>query len=247
MCFDSTSLAGGVPVKKHGPVLTLLAVALFMAGMFIVNMAKAKQPPAAYSAGYPVASGAPTSAASTPASPTPTPPTTAATATASQPVASGFPSQVTYTGWTAGHEASIAIAVKQDRAVAYLCDGTQVEAWLRGKARDGVVTLSGKSGNALTGRLSGHTVSGDITVRDRRLAFSARVTAPPGGLYTATVAAARALVTWIVRADGGQTGLQLRDGRVAPAPRLDPTNRLATVAGTAVEATTVAGDSSPPS
>jgi serine/threonine-protein kinase len=131
--------------------------------------------------------------------------------------------------------------------VAYLCDGTQVEAWLRGRAQDGVVTLSGKSGNALTGRLSGHTVSGEIRVQGRRLPFSAQLTAPPGGLYTATVAAALALVTWIVRADGGQTGLQLTDGRAAPAPRLDPTNRLATVAGTTVEAAAVAGDLPPPS
>ncbi|MDQ1740321.1 MAG: hypothetical protein QOE53_1973, partial [Pseudonocardiales bacterium] len=222
---------------------------LFMAGMFAVNMTKAKRVPAANAAAYPaVSSNAPTPTVSTSASPTQAvTPAPTATASSTHAEVSGFPPQVAYTGWTAGHEASIAIAVKADRAVAYLCDGTQVEAWLRGRAQDGVVTLSGKSGNALTGRLSGHTVSGEIRVQGRRLPFSAQLTAPPGGLYTATVAAAQALVTWIVRADGGQTGLQLTDGRAAPAPRLDPTNRLATVAGTTVEAAAVAGDLPPPS
>jgi hypothetical protein len=243
MCFDNISLGGG-PVKKHGPVLTLLAVVLFMAGTFAVNMTKAKRVRSVNAAAYPaVSSSAPTQPVSTSASPTAT---ARATASATPTIASGFPAQVAYTGWTAGHEASIAIAVKANRGVAYLCDGTQVESWLRGRAEGGVVRLTGKSADALTGRVRGDTVSGEISVRGRRLAFSAKVTAPPGGLYTATVAAAQARVTWIVRADGGQTGLQIRDGKGVPAPRLDPKNRLATVDGTTVQAAAVAGDFPPP-
>jgi hypothetical protein len=239
-------------VKKHGPVLTLLAVALFMAGMFAVNMTKAKRATAVYVAALPaVPSGAPvsTSVAATPAVGTSASPTPTATGSASSthPVASGFPSQAAYTGWTAGHEASIAIAVKANRAVAYLCDGKQAEFWVRGKAEAGVVTLTGESGDAVTGRLRAGTVSGVVSARGRRLSFSAQLTAPPGGLYTATVAATQARVTWIVRADGGQTGLQLRDGRGVSAPELDTTNRIATVNGTRVRATAVAGDFPPPS
>lgn len=240
-------------MKRHGPVLTLLAVALFMAGMFAVNMAKAKRVTGVHSEAYPVVSSS-TRTVSTSASATPaasrsgsSTPTATASASPTHSVASGFPSQAAYTGWTAGHEASIAIAVKANRGVAYLCDGTQVEAWLRGKAEGGVVTLTGKSGDTLTGRLRAHTVSGVVSVRGRRLSFSAQLTAPPGGLYTATVAAAQARVTWIVRADGGQTGLQLRNGHGVPAPPLDPTNRLARVDGTTVRATAVAGDFPPPS
>ncbi len=227
-------------MKRPGPLLTLLAVVLFMAGMFAVNMTKAKRIQAANTTGYSaVSSGTPTSG-------TPAPPAAATpTATATRPVASGFPPQTAYTGWTAGHEASIAIAVKANRGVAYLCDGTQLESWLRGTAERGTVTLTGKSGDALTGRLRGDTVSGQVSVRGRRLSFSAQLTAPPGGLYTATVAAAQARVTWIVRADGGQTGLRLRDGRGTPAPELDPTTRLATVDGTTVRAAPVAGDAPP--
>lgn len=242
-------------MKKHGPMLTLLAVALFMLAMFAVNMTKAKRVAASGDA-Y-AAAPASTPSLSTPslstsslstsltAAPTPTA-TPAQTATsASSAVPSGFPPQVTYTGWTAGHEASIAIAVKAHRGVAYLCDGAQVESWLRGNAEAGGLTLRGKAGDALTGRLTGHTVAGEISVGGRRLAFSAQLSSPPAGLYTATVAAVQARVTWIVRADGGQTGVQLRDGRVAPAPRLDPRTQLATVAGTAVQAVPVAGDFAP--
>lgn len=237
-------------MKKHGPVLTLLAVVLFMAGMFAVNMTKAKRVGAVNAAAYPAPSSrAPTPTVGTSAAPTPTAgasPTAGATTASTHPVASGFPGRVAYTGWTAGHGASIAIAVQARRGVAYLCDGTQIESWLRGKVHGGVVTLTGKSGDTLTGHRSGNTVSGDVSVRGRRLRFSAQLTAPPGGLYTATVAAAQERVTWIVRADGGQTGLQIKNGAPAPAPRLDPTNRLATVDGTVVHVASVAGDFPPP-
>jgi hypothetical protein len=241
-------------VKKHGPVLTLLAVALFMAGMFALDMTKAKRAAAVYVAALPAVPSGAAAPASTSVSPTPAvttsaspKPTATGSASSTHPVASGFPFQAAYTGWTAGHEASIAIAVKANRAVAYLCDGRRVEFWLRGKAEGGVVTLTGKTRDAVTGRLRAGTVSGAVSVGGRQLAFSARLTAPPGGLYTATVAATQARVTWIVRADGGQTGLQLRDGRGVSAPELNPTNRLTTVNGTRVRATAVAGDFPPPS
>ena len=234
-------------------MLTLLAVALFMAGMFAVNMTKAKRVvnAAAYSAVS--SSGTPTPTASTSGSTSVAgtsvsrTPTATASASSTHRISSGFPVQAAYTGWTAHHAASIAIAVKANRALAYLCDGRQVEFWLRGKAEAGVVTLTGKSGDALTGRLRADTVSGVVSVHGRRLPFSAQLTAPPGGLYTATVAAAQTRLTWIVRADGGQTGLQLRNGRGTSAPALDLTNRLAGVDGTTVRAAAVAGDFPPPS
>ena len=232
-------------MKKHGPVLTLLAVALFMAGMFIANMTNAKRVQPVSAAALPAASSTPIPTVSTPVSPAPTVATSAPSPTPI--VSSGFPPQVAYTGWTAGHEASVAIAVKADRAVAYLCDGTQLESWLRGDARGGVLALTGKSGDTLTGRRNGNTVSGEISVRGRRLAFSTQLTTPPGGLYTATVAAAQARVTWIVRGDGGQTGVRIGNGQVSPAPRLDPADRVATVDGTAVRAEPVDGDFPPPS
>lgn len=236
--------SGGGPVKRIGPILTLLAVAVFMAGMFAVDMTKAKRPVSPNAAAYPIAeSGNPTPSTSASASASPKP---TAVVSSTLPVASGFPPQVAFTGWTAEHEASIAIAVKANRAVAYLCDGAQVESWLRGKAERGALALEGKFGDSLTGRLSGRTVSGKVSLRGRLLAFSAVVTAPPGGLYTATVAAAQARVTWIVRADGGQTGLRTGGGQAGPAPLLDTTNLQATVDGATVRAVPVPGDSPPP-
>jgi hypothetical protein len=232
-------------MKKRGPVLTLLVVGLFMAGMFVANMTNAKRPKPVSAAAATLSSSTRATATTTSASPVPTAVTSATSPESTE--SSGFPPQAAYTGWTADHTASIAIAVKADRAVAYLCDGTNLESWLRGKARDGALTLSGKSGDSLTGRLSGNAVSGEISVRGKSLAFSTQLTTSPGGLYTATVAATQARVTWIVRGDGGQTGLLIADGQQAPAPRLDPAKGVASVDGKTVQAEPVAGDFESPS
>ena len=65
--------------------------------------------------------------------PATTAPATAAAATAAKPAAPTGP-QVTYAGKVGGGRASIAIAVKDGKAIAYLCDGQTAEAWLQGTA-----------------------------------------------------------------------------------------------------------------
>jgi len=72
----------------------------------------------------------------------PPPATTTAPATAAK---------VTYAGSTVGGQASIAIAVADGHAVAYLCDGQRAEAWLQGTANDGKLNLAGTGGASLTG------------------------------------------------------------------------------------------------
>ena len=59
--------------------------------------------------------------------------------------------KVTYAGKVTGGKATIAIAVKDGKAVAYLCDGKKTEAWLRGTAVDGELALSGPDEATLSG------------------------------------------------------------------------------------------------
>jgi hypothetical protein len=231
-------------------VLTLLAAAVLAAALLITDMIKAKPAQTQGGGGYPaevaVTSSAPASVTSAPSS------AGASTGAATSPEESesshtetpdsGFPPQATYTGWTAGHEASVAIAVKQKRALAYLCDGASVESWLLGTARNGALALASKTGSKLTGTRAGSAVSGSVEFAGRSLRFSAVLTAPPGGLYTATVARTKARLTWIVRADGGETGLSLTGGRAAPAPVLAPGSRQVNVGGTPVDVLAVPGD-----
>jgi hypothetical protein len=243
-------------VRIRSPVLTLLAVAVLAAALLVTNMIKAK--PAQNQGGGGEYPGAPAVTSSAPASVTSAPSSAeASTGAATSPAESesshtetpdsGFSPQATYTGWTAGHEASVAIAVKQKRALAYLCDGASVESWLLGTARNGSLALVSKTGSKLTGTRAGSAVSGSVEFAGRSLRFSAVLTAPPGGLYTATVARTKARLTWIVRADGGETGLSLTGGRAAPAPVLARGSRQVNVEGTPVEVLAVPGDWAGPS
>jgi hypothetical protein len=129
--------------------------------------------------------------------------------------------------------------VKGGRAVAYLCDGRRVEAWLTGTQAAGRLTLRSKAGEQLTGTLTAEAVTGTVTVRGRRVSFEIGRAAPPAGLYRARTA--RNTIGWIVLSDGSQVGID-NDGTPAPAPPLDPSSSTATVGGTAVTATSITGD-----
>jgi hypothetical protein len=228
-------------------VLTLLAVVVLAAAVLITNMIKAKPAPnhgavSGYSEAPAVTSSAPVAVSSAPSSAAATVSTVESQSSHTETPDSGFPPAATYTGWTAGHEASVAIAVKQQRALAYLCDGASVESWLLGTARAGSLALVSKTGSRLTGSRAGSTVTGSVQFAGRSLRFSTVLTMPPGGLYTATVARTKARLTWIVRADGGETGLSLAGGQGAPAPALPPGSRQVSVEGSSVDVTAVPGD-----
>lgn len=240
-------------MRRNGPYLTLLAVGLFMITMIVVNQVKAKPSGNASGGGY----GAPAPAADTnrPAASgtvSTTESGTVSTTAPSSPAApaepaSGFPADIVYTGPTSDPATSVAIAVRNDLALAYLCDGASLESWLTGPAREGRLALKSRAGNLLRATRHGTEVRGTLTVAGHHLRFSAVRTGRPGGLYTATIKRLRVRVTWIVRADGRQTGVRATANGRSAAPALDPTARTAVVDGSTVTATPVAGDAAPPS
>ncbi|HET6294563.1 MAG TPA: hypothetical protein VFG33_14360 [Kribbella sp.] len=133
----------------------------------------------------------------------------------------------------------MAVAVKGGRAVAYVCDGRRVEAWLTGTVASGKLTLRSKAGDTLVGTVGGNGVSGTVVVRGRSLAFTIDTADPPAGLYRSQ--GNSAVIGWIVLADGSQVGVE-NDGTPGPAPRLDPAALSATTGGVAVTAQSIAGD-----
>ena len=81
----------------------------------------------------------------------------------------------------------VAITVRDDKAIAYVCDGHNVESWLQGDVKDdGSLRLTGKDGASLNGTLKGtKQISGTAGVGTREYAFTVDKAKKPSGLYRA--------------------------------------------------------------
>lgn len=217
----------GMPMNRHrGPLLTLLAVAGLAAVLLSVNLARETAPAAA-----PVA--APASAVE----PVPAP-------AEAQPPAPALPAEAAYAGRTAGNEATIAIAVKDGKAVAYLCDGKKIEAWLEGTVDGSTLSLSGADGATISGELGDGAVFGQAVAKGKQWPYSAALATPPAGTYRGRVAVegVQKRIGWNVLPDGSVTGLTSDANGVAPAPPLDPAARTASLDGVPVDIELVTGE-----
>ncbi|MDM4719504.1 hypothetical protein QTQ03_07800 [Micromonospora sp. WMMA1363] len=169
------------------------------------------------------------------------PATTAATPASEPPSPSPSPTEAPVNAVWAGHVASgtLAISVQDGVAVAYLCDGVAVEAWLQGTAAGGRLTLAGRDGGTISGTFGEGRATGQIKVDNKTLPFTVKTVTAPSGLYRATATARGAQVEggWIVLADGTQVGLVTVDGAARPAPPLDTDTGTVTVSGTALTPT----------
>ncbi|WP_006245834.1 hypothetical protein [Mycolicibacterium tusciae] len=209
-------------MKVRGPLITLAAVAAVGVGILTVNIAQEES----------VVPGTPVAA--------PTPLTT----TAATPPAPAFPAKADYVGKvpTANGTITLDIAVEGDRAVAYACDGTSIESWMRGSAVNGAVSLVSKDGTGrLEGRLDGAAVVGTLWIGEKKWDFRAETAQPPAGLYVYEQGGVRS--SWIVDSSGKATGvLRQDDGSTAPAPGLE-NDGSAVIGGRTVTAARVRGAS----
>ncbi|MBF6212872.1 hypothetical protein IU433_29875 [Nocardia puris] len=213
-------------MKRLGPWLTLVAVAVLGLVLVAVNMSQEPEPA--------------TASTNSPAAPaTSAPPSTSAPPEA--PTAR-FPDSADYVGpvpLASGGTLTLAITVAGPRAIAYACDGATVESWLQGEATDGALTLTGRNGATLTGRLAEGDVRGELVVDGKRWAFTVAPVAPPAGLYVYSASGSRQ--SWIVDGAGGVTGVRRGpDGGTSPAPAL-AADGSAVIDGVRVAATRVSG------
>lgn len=142
----------------------------------------------------------------------------------------------TYAGKVEGRGASIAIAVRNGQAIAYVCDGAKLEAWLQGPAGDGQLALTGKNGASVTGTHDGTVATGTAIVAGRTFKFTVKMVQAPNGLYRIADKVAEAAVNggWIV-ADGEQTGTLTVNGVAGAAPPLDTVTGEVTVNGVVIK------------
>lgn len=223
-------------MNRQGPLFTLIAGLAFAVALLTLNAttgsaggpaktAGATRPPAADPSASPTAPASPEASASATATPKP-------------------PPDADYAGRTKDREATVAVAVRDGKAIAYVCDGRSTEAWLRGDVGDdGGLDLKGDGGARLTGKVSGGKVTGTAVVSGREWTFTAAKADKPAGLYraTATVRGAEVEGAWIVLQNGQQVGVVTTDGRPAAAPKLDVDAGTATVNGGQVRTEPVSG------
>lgn len=214
-------------MRLKGPILTLLAGVILAAVVLVLNIN-----------GYAAKQRA---AANTRTEPTATTPAPDDYKTAPPPAVVEPP--VTYAGKVGGGGASIAIAVKDGKAIAYLCDGASAEAWLQGTGTDGQLKLTGADGASLNATYANGTATGTATAAGRQWTFAIASVAPPSGLYraNATVANAQIVGGWIVLADGTQVGTTRKGGVIATAPELNTASQSAVLDGVTVAVAMVDG------
>jgi hypothetical protein len=220
-------------MKRNTPLITLLTGAALGIILLVASMLAT---PSKTGAGYAAAT-------------TPTPASTAATAASSSAAASPA-STVTasanaafradYAGRVHGAHASVAISIHGTQAIAYACNGSVVEAWLKGTATGGQLLMTGKNGARLNARYDSRRAFGDVSADGVHYTFSVYQVHKPSGLYRATadVRGATIKAGWIVLPDGTQVG-SLESNPDAAAPSATAAPPLDVTAGTAQDGSTV--------
>ncbi len=239
-------------MKRNTPLLTLLTGAVFGIVLLIVNMVSYPNPaksPTSYSApatSAPAAStaassSAPAVATSAAASPTPT---------ATSTTYASVPTAVNFAGKAEKGNASVAVAIHGNKAIAYICNGPTVASWFQGTVSGGKLVLTGKNNAQLSLDFnSTGTMSGAVSVHDTSFKVSMLpMVHNPAGLYIATgmVHGNAVKAGWIVMSDGTQIGsILLNPDAAAPtviaAPLLDVAAGTATYDGTVLHATQISG------
>ncbi|MFH8491771.1 hypothetical protein [Streptomyces longisporoflavus] len=209
-------------MKRSGPLYTLLGGLLLALFMLSLN-ATTGEGNSSYGSDSPgAASPAPSSpkpAESTPA-PTKSPSESPSESPSKRPAGKSE-----YAGRTADDAAAVSVSIRDDKAIAYYCNGRDAESWLKGDVEDdGSMRLTGKNGAKLDATLADNAVRGKVEINEQPRDFTAARAKKPSGLYRATTEVRGAEIDggWIVLPDGRQVGILKADGKPQPAPRLDP-------------------------
>jgi hypothetical protein len=157
------------------------------------------------------------------------------------------PTRADYAGRVGGGGGSVAVSVHGDKAVAYVCNGSTVEGWMRGKVENGKLVLTGKNKAHLTASYHAGKVTGDVEAHGTDYSFSVSTVNKPSGLYQATAKVQGKTIKagWIVLGDGTQIGSLEIDADTATtavtAPKLDVATMTAQVGGLVLHAVPVSG------
>lgn len=235
-------------MKRNTPLITLLTGAALGVVLLVASMLQTPaKTPAGYSSTVTPSSASPaTSAPAAPAS------SSAPASVSASPTATPYaaaPAKATYAGKSNNGGATIAIVVYNGQVIAYVCNGSTIDAWFSGPASsDGKVTLTGKDNATLTAAYGVGEMTGDVTAHGTDFDFGVDTVSKSSGagLYqtTAKVGGDTVKAGWIVLDEGTQIGsLEPNSTSANPsaqrAPRLDLATLTATYNGTVLHAVRV--------
>jgi hypothetical protein len=239
-------------MKRNTPLVTLLVGAALGVVLLVATMlatpssAPLNYSAAAASSAAPAESSAPVESSEAPeqspsAAPSPVPTRTT-------------PTRADFAGRVGGGGGSVAVSVHGDKAIAYVCNGSTVEGWMRGKVENGKLTLTGKNKAHLTASIHTGTVTGDVEAHGTDYSFSVstvsksagKSSGKSSGLYQATAVVQGKTIKagWIVLGDGTQIGSLETDesARTAvTAPKLDVATMTARIGNVVLHAVPVSG------
>jgi len=246
-------------MRRNTPLITLLTGAGLGVVLLISSMLAApSSKPASYSASA-ASTPASTSAPAAPASPTAAPaaasspatepsPVLSPAAVPSQPTVTKSPAKATYAGRVGGGGGSVAVSIHGKQVIAYVCNGSTVEAWLKGTVDGNRLVMTGKNHARLSATYGYGKVSGDVVAHGTDYSFSVPVVSKPSGLYRATAVVRGATIKagWIVLPDGSQVGSlepasDSSDPSATGAPELDVATGTARAGDLVLQAVPVDG------
>jgi hypothetical protein len=225
-------------MRRNTPLITLLTGAALGVVLLIASMlATPSGKPASYSAAAAAATSAPASATSAPAvatEPSSPAPSSPAPAAPSPTTVTTSPVKATYAGRVGGGGGSVAVSIHDGQAIAYVCNGSTVEAWFKGTAVNGVLIITGKNNSRFSAIYDFGKVTGDVLAHGTDYSFSLPVVNKPSGLYRATAVVRGAMIKagWIVLSDGTQVG-SVEPVANSPAPSAFKAPELDVATGTA--------------
>src|SRR6185312_863761 len=205
-------------MKRNTPLITLLVGAAL--GVVLLVASTLATPSSALPTSYSTAAASPAPSSAAPAESSEAPEPSSAepaesSATGSAPAVAPSPeptrttpTRADFAGRVGGGGGSVAVSVHGDKAIAYVCNGSTVEGWMRGKVENGKVTLTGKNNAHLTASIHTGTVTGDVEAHGTDYSFSvatvSKSSSKSSGLYQATAVVQGKTIKagWIVLGDG---------------------------------------------
>jgi hypothetical protein len=241
-------------MKRNTPLITLLVGAALGVVLLVATMlATPSSAPLNYSAAA-ASSAAPAESATESTGPAPAEsseaPEQSSTAAPSPAPTRTTPTRADFTGRVGGGGGSVAVAVHGDKAIAYVCNGSTVEGWMRGKVDGDKLVLTGMNQTHLTASYNAGKVTGDVEAHGTDYSFSvptvSKSTSKSSGLYQATAVVQGKTIKagWIVLGDGTQIGSLETDesGETAvTAPKLDVATMTARIGNVVLHAVPVSG------
>ena len=238
-------------MKRNTPLITLLVGAALGVVLLVANtLATPSSAQPNYSA-VAASSAAPAeSATPAPTESSEAPEPAESSATPSPAPTRTTPTRADFTGRVGGGGGSVAVAVHGDKAIAYVCNGSTVEGWMRGKVEGDKLVLTGKNQTHLTASYHAGKVTGDVEAHGTDYSFSvstvSKSSSKSSGLYQATAVVQGKTIKagWIVLGDGTQIGSLETDKsgeNAVTAPKLDVATMTARIGNVVLHAVPVSG------